>query len=94
MRNLGFEGPHYIDVFSATAPYMCADPKHPATRSDASQVQRDIADLCIKLFGGFASECGFDHMAGKLDYINYVSNKIQPWYTALSGGFPLSLIHI
>lgn len=88
MRNLGFEGPHYIDVFSATAPYMCADPKHPATRSDASQVQRDIADLCIKLFGGFASECGFDHMAGKLDYINYVSNKIQPWYTALSGGFP------
>lgn len=88
VRDLGFEGPHYIDVFSATAPYMCADSKHPATRSDTARVQRDIADLCIKLFGGFSSECGFDHLAGKLDYINYVSNRIQPWYTALSGGFP------
>ena len=28
VRDLGFQAPHYIDVFSAVPPYMCADPKH------------------------------------------------------------------
>ena len=85
VRDLGFQAPHYIDVFSAIPPYMCADPKHPGTREEMAEVQRDIAEYCKKLFGGFSSECGFDHLAGQLDYINYVSSRMQQWRKAKLG---------
>ena len=88
VRDLGFQAPHYIDVFSAVPPYMCADPKHPATRDEMGAVQIKIAKFCQKEFGGFASEAGFDHIAGQLDYINYVSGKMSKWYNSKAGREP------
>lgn len=82
---LGFRGAHYIDVFSATYPYACCHPDHPCNRAEAAEYQRKMLRKAKSVFQGVASECGWDHVAGELDYINYVSremlrleNKPQP----------------
>jgi len=77
---LGFRGAHYIDVFTAVYPYRCYDPKHFGTRKDVAKIQNKIARQCRKLFGGFASECGFDHIIDKVDYINYVTAPMRAKY--------------
>ena len=77
MRALGAKGPHYIDVFSATRPNYCADPKHFATPEIMAEYQNKILAMSKELFGGASSEGGFDHVAGNLDYINYVSRDIK-----------------
>ena len=82
IKDLGFQAPHYIDVFSAVPPYYCADKNHYATSEDMGKVQKEIAEYCKDLFGGFASEGGFDHIGGQLDYINYVSPRIRNWVLA------------
>ena len=73
LGELGFNGTAYVDVFSATRPYACFDPRHKITSKDAGNIQRKIAKQLSKTCGGFASECGFDHLAAELCYINYVS---------------------
>ena len=73
-RNLGFKNSYYIDVYSALPPVPCFDPRHPAKRSETAKVQNEILSYAQKLFGGAASECGFDHCLGNIDYINYVSS--------------------
>jgi len=70
---LGFRGAHYIDVFSATRPYSCTDPKHPCNRKQAGEYQKEMLHKAKTIFGGAASECGWDHVAGELDYINYTA---------------------
>lgn len=80
IRALGFRGAHYIDVFSATRPYVCGDPKHPCNRREAAEYQRKMLHRCRELFGGAASESGWDHAAGELDYINYVARYLQTFY--------------
>ena len=77
MRKLGAKGPHYIDVYSATYPNRCADPKHLATPETMAHYQNKILELSKKIFGGAASEGGFDHVAGNIDYINYVGRDIK-----------------
>ncbi len=77
MRALGAEGPHYIDVYSATYPNYCADPKHHATPEEMAVYQNKILAMSKELFGGAASEGGFDHVAGNIDYINYVGRDIK-----------------
>lgn len=77
MRALGVKGPHYIDVYSATYPNYCADPKHFATPEIMAEYQNKILAMSKELFGGASSEGGFDHVAGNLDYINYVSRDIK-----------------
>ena len=77
---LGFRGAHYIDVFTAVYPYRCYDSKHFGTRKDVAKIQNKIAKQCRKLFGGFASECGFDHIIDKVDYINYVTAPMRAKY--------------
>ena len=77
VRQMGFKGSHYVDVFSAVYPNFCRDKNHPATRKEMAEVQVEIAKYCCDLFGGFSSECGFDHMAGQLDYINYITTTMR-----------------
>ena len=74
---LGFRGACYIDVFSATRPYCCADPRHPCTRAEAAEYQRKMLRKARQYSQGAASECGWDHVAGELDYINYVGRDIK-----------------
>ncbi len=83
---LGFRGAHYIDVFTAVYPYRCCDPNHAGNRKQMAEVQDKIAQLCRDLFGGFASECGFDHIIDKVDYINYVTAPMRAKYVYKSKG--------
>ena len=83
---LGFRGAHYIDVFTAVYPYRCLDSNHPGNRKEIAKVQNKIAKMCRKLFGGFASECGFDHIIDKVDYINYVTAPMRAKYVYKSKG--------
>lgn len=77
MHALGAKGPHYIDVYSATYPNRCADPNHPATPEQMAEYQNKILAESKKLFGGASSESGYDHVAGNIDYINYIERDIK-----------------
>lgn len=78
-KSLELGGANYIDVFSALSPCPCCDPRHPVNRAEAAEVQRRIAQRCIDELGGFASECGEDHLINELSYINYVGPEMLRW---------------
>lgn len=77
MRALGAKGPHYIDVFSSLYPCPCADPNHLATPEETAIYQNKILARSKELFGSAASEAGFDHVAGNIDYINYIGGALK-----------------
>ncbi|MGN0832336.1 MAG: DUF5696 domain-containing protein [Kiritimatiellia bacterium] len=74
---LGIRGPHYIDVYSATYPQRCGDRRHWCTPEQMAEYQNRILAEGKRLMGGSASESGFDHVAGNLDYINYVERDLK-----------------
>ncbi len=80
IRDLGFNGAHFIDVFTAIYPYRCFDPKHYGNRKQVAELQGKIAQLCREKFGGFGSESGSDHFIDKVDYINYVTFHMRSKY--------------
>ena len=89
---LGFRGAHYIDVFTAVFPYACCDERHPANRREIADYQRKVVEDCIRLFGGFSSECDMDHLIGLVDYINY-NTPARRWYKGKIGpGLPIARI--
>ncbi len=75
-RKLGYEGILYIDVFSARAPDQCFDPKHTVNRREQAEAQKRVLAYARKLFGGAASECGFEHCLEELDYVNYLGRHM------------------
>ena len=95
MAALGVDGPHYIDVYSATYPQPCADPRHPATWEDTAAYQNKVLAEAKRLMGGAASESGYDHVAGNIDYINYIERDLKTEHegkfedTLVSGVYPL-----
>ena len=84
---LGFRGLHYIDVISTIGTLKCYDPEHPVTMRGCADAFRETAKIASKLFGGFASEGGYDHTMPYLDYGLYVSfydtesKEPQPLFT-------------
>jgi len=58
------------------APRACHSPAHPLTPPESASVYRSIAEKTRALFGGFASEGGFDFAADVLDYVLYTSNNL------------------
>ena len=77
MAALGIRGPHYIDVYSATYPQRCGDPKHLCTPEQMAEYQNRILAEGKRLMGGASSESGYDHVAGNLDYINYIERDLK-----------------
>ena len=77
MAALGIRGPHYIDVYSAIYPQRCGDPNHPCTPEEMAAWQNRILAEGRRLMGGAASESGYDHVAGNLDYINYIERDLK-----------------
>lgn len=73
VADLGFKGLHYIDVMTVVPLRKCYDKKHPITEGDTHRLFTEIAADCKQLFGGYASEGGFDFAAGYLDYAFYVT---------------------
>lgn len=89
MKGLGTHGSHYVDVFSATYPNRCADPRHPATPEQMAVYQNRILSEAKKVFGGVSSEGGYDHVAGNLDCINYVSVEMKKLHDGKTKGLEL-----
>lgn len=73
IKDLGFDGSYYIDVFSARAPDPCADANHFATRREIAAVQNEIFVQARKTFGAVYSEGGHDHCIQSIDGANYTS---------------------
>jgi len=76
VKSMGFHGVHYIDVLSNFPPKNCYSTEHPSTARESAKVICDIGDRCRELFGGFASEGGFDWMADHIDYILYTAYNL------------------
>ena len=89
MRELGTHGSHYVDVFSATYPNRCADPRHPATPEQMAGYQNRILAEAKRVFGGASSEGGYDHVAGNVDCINYVSVEMKKLHDGKTKGLEL-----
>lgn len=73
LRELGFEGIHYIDVITILELLKCYDPAHPCTRKDSAYWYRKIMRLAREKFGGFSSEGCYDFAADSLDFVLYTS---------------------
>ena len=58
MRELGFEGIHYIDVITILTLLECHDLNHPLTRKQAVEWYKKLMEKAISVFGGFSSESG------------------------------------
>lgn len=81
ISKLGFKGLHYIDVISTINPVGCHNPLHPTTSKESGEYWAKELDDAKKLFGGIASEGGYDYIAGHLDYGLYITfflKKIPP----------------
>lgn len=73
VRELGFDGLHYIDVMSVVPLRWCFDKNHPVNSAQTLEYYNKIMKLSQELFGGFASEGTFDFSAEYLDYGLYIS---------------------
>ena len=73
LRELGFRGLHYIDVFSTVNPRTCYTPEHPLTKEEFADWTKKIFAEAQQQFGGLASEGGFDYCISNLDYGLYIS---------------------
>ncbi len=95
VKELGFDGLHYIDVMTVVPLRWCYDEKHSVNPKETLEIYSEIMDVCHGLFGGFASEGCFDFASKYLDYGLYVSwpaaddvmaDKVVPfWQIAYHG---------
>lgn len=58
VRELGFEGIHYIDVVTILTLLECHDKNHPLTRKQAVEWYKKLMEKARSVFGGFSSESG------------------------------------
>lgn len=83
LRNFGFNGIHYLDVYSILIPEPCCDPRHPLTRDEAAEWSRKTLEFFRDGLGGVASEGGWDFCAGSLDYVLYPVFHLRPELPAI-----------
>lgn len=76
IRRMGFRGVHYIDVITNFPPRACYSEKHPLTPPESADILCGIARKTKEMFGGFASEGGFDFASDVLDYVLYTSYNL------------------
>lgn len=73
MKELGFEGIHYMDVITILTLLDCHDERHPLTRKEAAEWYKKLMKKSRETFGGFSSESGYDYASSELDYAMYTS---------------------
>ncbi len=71
LKDLGFDGTHYIDVISIVRPCYCFDENHYSTRSDTVKTWKKIMDIARNSIGGVASEGTFDTVGDEMDFCLY-----------------------
>ena len=101
LRELGFEGFHYIDVLSILHPRTCFDPNHPSNAAQSAVTLNRLMAETAEAIGGFASEGGFDFTAKNLNYALYVAfnllsglpavaDEVVPLWQMVYSGYILS----
>ena len=76
VEEMGFKGLHYIDVLTNFPPRNCYSKKHPMTARQSAEQICQIGQMTRDMFGGFASEGGFDYAPDVLDYALYTSYNL------------------
>ncbi len=71
VKDMGFKGLHYIDVVTNFYPRACYSKKHPVTTKQSAEIYNKIGQMTRDMFGGYASEGGFDFASDVLDYALY-----------------------
>ena len=71
MKDLGFHGLHYHDVYSILPPRICYDPRHPCSPADSLKWYVKQMEVTREMVGGTQSEGPFDGYAGNLDFCMY-----------------------
>lgn len=71
LKDIGFYGLHYYDVLTILKPLTCYNPAHPINKKQAMEYRIKMLDKAREVFGGSASEGGFDYCANHLDYAMY-----------------------
>ncbi|MBE6414014.1 MAG: hypothetical protein E7035_05650 [Verrucomicrobiaceae bacterium] len=72
MKNLGLNGIMHVDVTSAVPSYECHDPRHKLNKKQMARYMNKVNAYARKVFGGFASEGGMDHVIKHLDFSLYL----------------------
>ncbi len=73
LKELGFEGVHYIDVITILSLLECHDKNHPLTRKETAEWYNRLMQESKETFGGISSESGYDYAAAVLDFALYTS---------------------
>ena len=71
LKELGFNGPHYLDVATIVPPDPCFAEDHPLTRRQAAEWRGKSLALAREAFGASASEGSYDFAIGDYDYALY-----------------------
>jgi len=71
MKDFGFHGLHYHDVYSILPPRICYDPRHPCSPADSLKWYVKQMEVTREMVGGTQSEGPFDGYAGNLDFCMY-----------------------
>jgi len=77
LKDLGFDGMHFIDVFSIVLPVKCSDPRHPVNEAQAAEYAGKSLEDARQVFGAIASEGVCDFVAAHLDYGMYVTFELM-----------------
>lgn len=72
LKEIGFDGAHYIDVITIVAPRSCYDKNHPSNAKQSVKYYEEVATHTRNTFGAFASEGAFDFYAPFVDFGLYV----------------------
>lgn len=78
MKDLGFEGIHYVDCVTIAILLKCYDKEHPLNRKQSAEWYRKTMKYSRENFGGFSSEGSYDFASSDVDYILYAENKSEP----------------
>ncbi|MBQ4120279.1 MAG: hypothetical protein IJD45_07830 [Clostridia bacterium] len=73
LKELGFQGIHYIDVITILSLLECHDKNHPLTRKESAEWYNKLMQESKEIFGGISSEAGYDYAASVLDFALYTS---------------------
>lgn len=72
LRQIGFRGEHYFDVFSICPPYSCSHPEHPMNRKEIAEWRCRIMKKTQDMIGCVGSEGSWDFAADVIDYVLYM----------------------
>lgn len=73
LKQIGFHGEHYFDVFSIYQPFPCFHPDHKLNRKEVAEWRCRIMKKAQEAMGCIGSEGSWDFAADVIDYVLYMA---------------------